>query len=85
MFSLNHPERLASIGLRDELEQMTASAQARWFAEHDGDGGHTAISAATLTLTDSAGNPYTLYVSSGKLYIVAGTTASGGTVVGTQT
>jgi hypothetical protein len=42
------------------------------------------LQAPFITLLDGA-NTWSLYVSSGKLYIVSGTTASGGTVVGTQT
>jgi hypothetical protein len=77
--------------LREDLAQAELSAQAMWRAQHAAQGTHAAVTATSVTaprlaLTDSVGNPWSLYVTSaGTLYIVAGTTASGGTVVGTQT
>ena len=173
MISLQYREFWSKLSgwLADELDQLVLSAQTKWFAQHDGEGGHTDVTAGSvttgtlqsgpgvfaghvtpaaanlynlgspsmrwgrlhagsfynltgggiasevklgftanivvasvdelvvdqglvttpsrfqapfITLMDGA-NPYSLYVSSGKLYIVSGTTASGGTVVGTQT
>jgi hypothetical protein len=77
--------------LAEEFDQLVASAQAKWHAQHGRDGEHTDVTADSLTtdrvtLTDpSSGASYSLYVSSGTLYIVAGTGTTGGTVVGTQT
>ena len=92
MFALSYREQLAALSrsLLDELDQIVASAQARWFPQHKADGTHgavtaTSVTAPQVTLTQTDGTSYTLYVSGGTLYIVAGTTPSGGTVVGTQT
>lgn len=92
MFSLNFREglQLLSKVLMEELEQITASAQAKWYPQHDDLGGHGSVTATSLTtprvtLTQSDGAAYTLYAEGGKLYIVAGTSPTGGTVVGTQT
>lgn len=93
MFSLNFRELWSPVSswLTDEFDQIAASAQAKWYPQHDDRGRHTEVTADALTtprvtLTQASdGQPYTLYVSSGKLYIVAGTTPTGGTVVGTQT
>ena len=77
--------------LRDDLTQAEATAQAAWGAQHTSQGAHAAVTATSLTtprvtLTRASdGAPYTLYVSGGTLYIVAGTSPTGGTVVGTQT
>jgi hypothetical protein len=93
MFSLNFRESLIGLSqsLVDEFDQIVASAQSRWFRQHNAKGEHTILTAASVTtprlaLTDSAGQPWSLYVSpTGTLYIVSGTSATGGTVVGTQT
>jgi cysteine synthase len=88
MFSLNYREMWseASGWLADELDQIAASAQSKWAAQHDNNGRHRNFHATgPLILQDAAGSPYCLYVSGGTLYIVAGTSPTGGTVVGTQT
>jgi hypothetical protein len=50
VFALNFREQIAGIKqvLVDELDQLAASAQARWYAQHDADGGHTQVRAARV-------------------------------------
>lgn len=51
MFSLNYREFWASVSgwLAEELDQVVASAQAKWGRQHAVDGSHTSITADTVT------------------------------------
>jgi hypothetical protein len=93
VISLSFRERWAGVNgyLSEEFDQIVASIQAKWNPQHTDTGAHRDVTADSLTtsrvtLTDPAsGASYSLYVSGGTLYIVAGTGTTGGTVVGTQT
>ncbi len=65
MFSLNFREWWSPVSqwLTDELDQMAASAQAKWFAQHAADGTHGDVTADTLTAGRlSIHQPYTYIV-----------------------
>lgn len=51
MFSLSYRELWANTSqwLTDELDQMAASAQAKWGKQHTAEGGHGAVTASSLT------------------------------------
>ena len=50
MFSWNFREMWGAIGLLgDDLEQAEASAQAKWYAQHDGQGAHADVTATSVT------------------------------------
>lgn len=56
MFSLNFRELWSPLSpwLTDELDQMASSAQAKWFAEHDAEGGHGDVTASSLSVLNAA-------------------------------
>lgn len=51
MIALHFRELWSSISqyLTEELDQIVASAQAKWSAQHDEEGGHTTVTATSLT------------------------------------
>lgn len=69
MFSLHFREQIAGIKqvLVAELDQIVASAQARWYAQHTDTGGHGVVTATSLTAP---------LVSSTRLVVGAGTHAA---------
>lgn len=52
MFSLNFRELWSPVSnwLTDELDQLAAAAQSKWYPQHDDQGGHTDVTAASLAV-----------------------------------
>jgi hypothetical protein len=63
MISLQYRELWGSTSkwLTDELDQMAASAQAKWFTQHDGSGAHTAVTADSLSVQALRFSPVVRY------------------------
>ena len=68
MFSLHYRELWSSVSawLTDELDQMAASAQVKWSAQHRNDGTHGDVTAGTLRAQSLATSVYT-YVCDGSI------------------
>lgn len=56
MFSLNFRELWGPVSswLTDELDQLTAAAQSKWYPQHNDQGGHTAVTADSVAVSGDA-------------------------------
>lgn len=64
MFSLNFRELWSPVSnwLTDELDQLAAAAQAKWYAQHADDGSHSAVTATSVTSASLSLEPYVYHV-----------------------
>ena len=61
MFSLNYREFWSSVSgyLAEELDQIVASAQAKWSKQHDSNGAHTNVTATAVETDTVSASTYT--------------------------